>query len=256
MSARRDDAIETTALVVVNAPTPRPPKARRMPIIGAEWEKMPGEPESSYEGLSLYRAMNPAERSLVEVARQRGRHANAIYNAAQTWQWAYRARCWDLHVAANADKALQQALVEKARAVRERQLQVISEQLSIARRGKAAAQLIIDAILAEGQAEGADGKKRPKKLTAAQVSKFAKDLNYAVSALDKSVALERLATGLPTDVTQQAITQKQNTEATLQVVDEMKAIVEEELCDECKRRVARRIERISAQQRAIRARLD
>lgn len=247
MSSARGAAIEAVA-TVVEKPGLRPGtghtwahRRAMMPIAGAEWERIPGESDASWEGFVLYKAIDPRERTLVAVAQQQGKHINTVGKLARKYHWAVRVRAWDRHVAMNADAAEQEALVAEAREIRKKQLNVVKQQLTAAQAGKAQALRIIANI-----------QSAPKE----EAHKYARELDFAMRALDKAVALERLAVGLPTDVTQQTISLKQQLDTTLALVERVKRIIEEHLCDDCRSRVADELGRISAQERAVRARLD
>jgi hypothetical protein len=244
VSAR--EAIETTATEI----TPVPQQGRYhgysktrelAPIVGAEWERMPGESDPSWEGFTLYKAMDPRERSMAAVARQMGKHENTILNQSKRYFWPMRAKAWDRYVAQNADAAAQEELVQQARAIREQQIAVVKRQLDSAK--------ALEALILRGMA--IQNKKKD-----AQGGPDARILDYLARALERVTAQKRLATGLPTDVTQQSISLKRQVDDTLRLVDEMRKIIDEELCPECIERVANRLERVLAQQRAVRARLD
>ena len=77
------------------------------------------------------------------------------------------------------------------------------------------------------------------------------DLAGVATALDKAVRLQRLAMGLPTIMRQQDVVMRQTIEEVNTIMEEVVATIETYVCNECRDKIADRLEQIGRQRAAV-----
>lgn len=231
------------ALVVTGHPKSLPSKIRIAPppTPGREWEKLKGETEIAYAAFLIYRGLDPGTRTISQAARQGGRSLSNYHRFSLKYHWIARVAAWDAYLERQREDAERERLVRQSLAIRDKQQTVINDQLIAAQTLKFQALRVI-----RKQGERDDKMGGPD----------AKILELASRTLERAVELERLAVGLPTDVSQQSIQLKKEVAEAFEITDTVKAIMQEQLCDECKARVTNELRRLARRQRAVADRLQ
>lgn len=222
------------------ASLPRRAKVAAIPREGKEWEKQPGESAQGYAAFVLYRALPPGTRSLNLLARQTGKSLSNFHRFSQKYHWIMRVNAWDEYLARQREDAERDALIREALQFRQSQQTVVKEQLVAAQSLKGQALRVIE---------------RESEKTKQQGGPDVKVLELASRTLERAVEMERMAVGLPTDVTQQSVQLKKEVAEAFEITDAIKGIIAEQLCNECKARVTNEIRRLARRQRAVTDRL-
>lgn len=208
----------------------------RLPLqVPAEWDRLARESPESWEGFCIYRGLPPHDRHLIRVAEALGKHRNSVERLARTYAWVARAAAWDAYLERAQDAAAAERLAAEALRVRDEQARAIRQGLEAARALKTQA---LRAIAREAKKPDIPGPD-------------ARALDLASKALERANHMERLAVGLPTDVTQQALAQKKLIDETLAVTNRVKEIIQEHLCDDCRALVGAELRRLSRRARSV-----
>jgi hypothetical protein len=187
------------------------------------WLRWLREGERPYAAFVTYRDLGD-ERGLQRVADELAVSRTLISRWSAQWQWVARALAWD-----HAQRRAQDAAAAAAR-----------ERLTQQHHG-VASQLLVAAL--ELLRHPAD--ERPKSA----------DVAAAATAIEKAIQQQRLATGLPSDVTRQDVALRANADEVLAMARAVRRVIEEMVCDECRTRIADELGRLEAHQRALAARL-
>lgn len=190
------------------------------------WQRQPGESSKAYLSFVLFRDLGPSARSITQVATQTGKNRTVPQRWATQFRWLERAQLWD-------DAQRKQTDVVR----RDEQDQAIR------RHAQASNALMLQAmrVLQEQPKEGMpDGRQ----------------IQQAAIALDKAIHHNRLALGLPTDVTRQDVQLKQAVEEALDSQTAVRAVLEEHICDDCRQRVGAELRRLAAHQARLRERVN
>jgi hypothetical protein len=206
---------------------------RAQPDAGsAPWERQPGESQVAYEAFQIYRTQDPKVRSINLVARETGTSAKTQGKRSARWSWVARARQYDAWIVTQKDEAQRRAIAEEGIRIREQQNVVLNQQLAA---GRALMRECLRAIQTERAKPNPD----------------ARNLSLIGQALDRAVAAQRLATGMPTELTRQDVHLRQELEKAMQIQATVMQIIEEILCDECRARVGDELERVQADRRKV-----
>jgi len=146
------------------------------------WDKLPGESRQSFHGFSTYRDLGPT-RSLAQVATALGKSATAIEKMSAKYDWVARAEAFDWHrdqIRQQEIERLEREAVDQQRALGQA-LRITSMQRLVGRRpGVSGDGRPLEEIVALD----------PNDLNAQDVARLAVE----------GVRIERLAMGMPTDV--------------------------------------------------------
>lgn len=242
----KDRAIE--AEFVVRNPPGRPralanlPEGQRSTIRptiapgASPWEKQPQESRQAYEAFTVYRAQGKGERSIMKTAKEMAKGRQQLGRWSSRWSWVARCQAWDAYCLDAADEAARKAVADEAMEIRREQNVVLRQQLQA---GRALMRECLRAIQTE------KGKKDPD----------ARNLALAGQALDRAIAAQRLATGMPTELTRQDVNLRKTVEEAMETQKALTQIVEEILCDECRARIGHELGRLRIRQRTIRDQL-
>lgn len=191
------------------------------------WVRAAGESDVAYAAFLAYRDLGSA-RSTAKVGRALGKSADLMQRWSARWAWVARALAWDVN---------QQQIVDRARTEVRRQ--------AVDQHGATARGLLVIVSRLLAPPEGATPNWVPS-LNAVAV---------ASNAMDKAIHHQRLALGLPSDVTRT----EHDLRATIQEGEEtmriVRAVLEEHLCDDCRERVAVQLTAIVGHHERLRARL-
>ena len=189
-----------------------------------KWERQPYETNDAYAAFLLFRDMGPFGRSIRAVARQIGRTPTVPRRWHQQYLWEERAGAWDDDQRRQLDernKDMQDRAVKNHFAISQK---LINQVLNVL--NNQAGQKIPDARI----------------------------LQQAAIALNQGIRHNRLALGLPTDITQNDQYLKGLLEEAMATQEQLRLILEEHLCDDCRQKIGGELRKIAEKQRAIRQR--
>lgn len=189
------------------------------PDDAAPWERQPGETERQYEFFIAYRDQE-GKRGYEALARTLRVSGQRLREVSLRNRWPERCLAWDRMrqqrrdaAKAEADRRLEQRHGGAANALYQMAMRGMLPQPLLGPNDQA----LIDR----------DGQPiyRPPTL---------RELAGAATVLDKAIHHERLAAGLPTDITRQDVLVRQEVQRVNSMVEAMLRILEETLCDECR----------------------
>lgn len=197
------------------------------------WEQQPNESAKVFAPFAAYRDMGRS-RSLRDLARMEHRSVQGLGRLSTIYKWVARAAAYDEHMVREGEertreeeRAARARLAEEANKRRadaiERQYDTATALLTIARRLMSPPKELRDQVKATGDASLLD----------AWVPN-ADNMRAATAAMDKAIHHQRLAMGLPTDVTRQDVVLRQQVIEAADVQDTVIRLIEEFVCDECK----------------------
>lgn len=200
------------------------------------WERQPQESEPAWEAFRRYRDLGP-QRSINEVGRALAKSGSLIDRWARVHQWRARITAYENH----RDRA-------RRVAARQRETKLTDDHLA------AANALMIQALTRLRPTPVLDNAGAP--ILQPDGSPFlvpadAHELNAAANALDKAIKHQRLAVGLPTEVTKQDVMLREQVTGALEAQRIMRAILEEHICDDCRSRVDNELDRVAQHHAAI-----
>lgn len=182
------------------------------------YDRQPGESEPAWQAFVAFRDRGPG-RTVAEVGRKLGKSVNLMDRWCQRWDWRARARAWD----AALDRRRQADLADQRRSATDDAL--------------AAGEALIDrATRLITPPDGADPEAWTPDLRA---------LGAAAAALDKGITLQRLALGLPTSVTRQDATLREEAERVGGMVETIMGVLEEHLCHDCRAVILDQLQRLA-----------
>lgn len=205
------------------------------------WERQPGETEPAWEAFVAFRDLGPG-RTVSAVARELSKSRQLINGWCQRWRWRERAAEWDAEQTRQA-----------AKATADRQQRTVAGHLTAATAllTQALTRLRPTPILdAQGNAV-LDDQGQPY-LRPAEAA----ELSAASSALDRAIKHQRLALGLPSDVTRQDVILRDALKEALDTQRAVRAVIEEHLCDDCRARVGAELQRLARRQAGLAGRLE
>ncbi len=211
-----------------------PPDAANPP--GSEWERRPGESRQAFAAFTAYRAMDRGQRSIRDLAAQLGKQRTLLARWSSRWGWQARVAAWDATLEQAADEATRDRLRAEALKLRDEQTAAARGQLTLAR---ALMRECTRGLLVEQQ------RGEPDARTLAMLSQ----------AIERAIGLERLALGLPTELTRADLALRETANEAVTIQTAVRRVIEETLCDECRARVTDELRRLSARQRALADRL-
>lgn len=197
------------------------------------WEQQPGETLGNYIDFTAYRDMGRT-RSLRDLAPLVDKSVPYLGRVSKQRNWVARARAFDDEQVRlgeertrEEERAARADLAAKAQTRRneaiERQYDTATALLTIARRLMTPPKELRDQVKATGDASLLD----------AWVPN-ADNMRAATAAMDKAIHHQRLAMGLPTDVTRQDVVLRQQVIEAADVQDTVIRLIEEFVCDDCK----------------------
>lgn len=189
------------------------------------WEQQPSERPDSYEKFLAFRNFGPG-RTLAAVSRLLKQSPATIGVLAHRHNWQGRARAWDNHLQAIQDVAAQESREAMVRDHAAAALELL----------KAARQAI------------SRPKHRPSGWSDDQWENWRPApsvLQSSTQALDKAIHHQRLAAGMPTDITRQDIVIRERLAEATEVNKALIMMLQEHLCDECRARIIPELERLS-----------
>ncbi|HEY8601694.1 MAG TPA: hypothetical protein VIL85_24925 [Thermomicrobiales bacterium] len=199
-------------------------------------DRQHGETEQAFEGFSYFRDLGLG-RTVAAVGRKLGKSGNLVDRWCQAHRWRDRAAAYD----AAQIRARETATAERRRVLIERHLQGATDLFDLAMRGMHPAPLLDRDGRAVSDEQGRPIY-RPLSL---------RELAGAATALDKAIQQQRLAAGLPSDVRQHDVAMRQTFEEMNTMMEEVLAIIEEFVCDDCRDKIADRMDEIGQQRARI-----
>lgn len=196
------------------------------------WDRLPTESPVAYQAVTAYLTMDPKGRSIQAVSAQLGKDRSLIGQWSRRHGWVARAKAWDDAQAAKRDEVVREALRQDALSLRGEQGTVKRQQLQAAR---ALMREALRAIKAESDKAVPD----------------ARLLQLAGQALSTAIQQQRLATGLPTDVTRNDLTLRETVNEVNEIGKTVRMIIGEHLCDDCRDRVVAELRRLEARQQQL-----
>lgn len=191
------------------------------------WARQQGESAKAHLAFLIFRDLGPT-RSYPLVAQRLTVSTTLVKRWAGRWEWQLRAMAWD----------------EQQRRLDDQARREVTEDATRNHLGASRA-FLATALRAISGPPGKD-----------DYMPSASMLASATTAMDKAIHHHRLALGLPTDVTRQDITLRENQQELARVVDGVRRVIEEHLCDECRARIAGELRRLGEHHRTIAARLE
>lgn len=193
------------------------------------WERQPRESETTHSYFLAYRDMGYEHRSLRELAKACGKSIGNMEVHSSRWKWQDRVKAWDLYQLRARDAA-----------------SLMRRDEMIERHGRAANNLLLTAqkIISPPDIDP----KTKRLLTDAERKAWRPSglsLQAATGALDKAIHHQRLAAGLPTDITRQDIMVRQQLQEAIEVNKTLIRLLEEHACDECKPGIVRELDRLA-----------
>lgn len=162
-------------------------------MMGAPTERQPKETDEAYQAWRTYCEMGP-ERTHERVAKKLRKSRKMVSTWAARWDWKARIVAWDNEAAERERKAADQAALEKARALADRQEKVQEASWDIAQKLHAKAmEMLAFPLSRQTVRDTKDGKKRT-----IIIEPMAWKLGDIARLAEVSDALSRLATGMST----------------------------------------------------------
>lgn len=192
------------------------------------WEQQPRESDAVYGYFLRYRDMGFGKRSLRLLAKEVERAVPTVEAASHRWKWQARVQAWD----SNEQRTLD------ARAMMER-----GQMLTV--HGRAANNLL---LTAQKMISPPKKEKGGRALTDEERHEWRPSglaLQAATVALDKAIHHQRLAAGLPTDITRQDIMVRQQLQEAVDVNKALIMLLQEHMCDECRPGAIYELERLA-----------
>lgn len=162
---------------------PAVPEPERLP-----WERQKGETAAAFHNFALYRDLGP-HRSISKVALDRKVNADNLKKQSAKWGWVSRAEAYDDHVDATLREARDTERVRLERA-----------QLGL---GSAIVGLALRRINGAAAAMSADGEPIE---AVARLDPNEMDAGDVIRAAEVGVRIQRIASGLPTDLIRGSVT--------------------------------------------------
>lgn len=188
------------------------------------WERQPRETPDAYAAFIVYRDLGPFGRSINAVARAIGKTRTVPKRWHEQYRWDERAGLWDDAQRRELD-GVRKDIQEKA----------VRDHAGSSRSLIALAVGLLNKQRGDGGING-------------------RELQQAAIALDKGIRHHRLAIGLPTDITQNDQYLKGLLDEAMAVQEQLRLILEENLCESCRETVGAQMRKISERQRRIRER--
>jgi hypothetical protein len=182
------------------------------------WERQQREPQGTYLKFLVYRDMDG--RTLAEAAVKLGIHPKVVQGASARWGWVERARAWDNHLRAEEDRTRLATIRKTVRGHAE------------------SAEYLMDV------AKRAISRPANSQVPAPEWRPTSQMLQAATQAFDKAVFHQRLALGLPTDITRQDVVVRQQLQEAVEVNGALLRILEDYLCDTCRPLILAELERL------------
>jgi hypothetical protein len=233
------------------APQRRKPMAERkasiteLPKLGEEWAKLARESAQAYASFQAYYQLPKSERTLTRAAEIVGRHRTQLTTWSSLFHWVERARAYDERVEQRELSAQQQQLSAEQGEQKAQQKAAQEESLRAARALKREALR----ILAKEQEKSQPDRNGKTGLP------DAKNIALAGQALEKATQMERIALGLPTDISRTDITLRETVQEALQSQRLLRDLIAEELCDACRAKIRAKMVRLAERDRELSGRL-
>lgn len=162
-------------------------------MMGAPTERQPKETDEAWQAWLIFRDMGP-ERTHQQVAKKLRKSRKMIATWAARWDWKGRIVTWDNEAEERERKAADQAALEKARALADRQEKVQEKAWDIASKLHAKAmEMLAFPLSRQTIHDSKDGKKRT-----IVVEPMAWKLGDIARLAEVADSLSRLATGMST----------------------------------------------------------
>ncbi len=202
------------------------------------WQKRPGESEPAYAAFLAFRDAGPA-RTVLGLGKSLAKTRQLLDGWCQKHHWRARCAAWDAHLQRAADTSK----IKRTRQMIEQHGQGAVLLRNLALRAMQPQPLVDKDGFPVLDRNGGAVMKPPT----------LRDLGGAAAAMSQAIHHERLAAGLPTDVRQQDVV-LHDTIATMNgMMADLVAIIESQLCPECRLKIADRIDEIARQRAAIAA---
>ncbi|GEM_PF-5734503 len=189
-----------------------------------------------------YWALGPqrSQKKLLLSYEGRPEHLRVTRSRTMVGRWSARFGWQQRVMERQAEQAreLREAVSRRQQQAVAQHLEVVREQMEIARR-----------YLRPPEGNGEGG------IDAGRWKPAPRELEAATLAIDKAIHHQRLALGLPTNVTRQDLLLRETLSEALALQQTTRAIIEEHLCDDCRERLAEELRRLGAAQQALAARL-
>lgn len=187
------------------------------------WEQQPTESSPAFQAFAHYRDQGMG-RTEAAVARSLNKSRQLMDRWSTRWRWDERARAWDVEQAKNRRRA----------AAKQQESMLQGHQ-------RAASALLAQGVIRLRATPYLDAHGQP--LVDPKTNEIVyrpadpSELNAATNAVKEGIKHQRLALGLPTDITRQDIILKEQVQEAAQIQDTILRLIEEFTCDECKARL-------------------
>lgn len=220
MSAQSAD---TTRAQSISAAAPLPDQFGAEVLI-QPWHQQQGEGGKAYEAFSTYRDLGP-QRSITTLERTLNKSRALLGGWSSRYNWVSRCRAYDLHNQQQEEQIAREDRAAKLRTTLSRHDETATNLLTISRR------MLLPPLDLRERARAGDAaaqKELDSWVPPADV------VRAATLALDKAVHHQRLAAGLPTNVTQQDVVLRQQVQEAADINESVIRLLEEFTCDDCK----------------------
>lgn len=248
-----DEQATPTPIAAKRKQYPRLPIAERkarkavdLPKLGEEWLRLRQETKPAYEAFCVYYQTPKAERSINKTAEKIGKHRTQLTTWSSMFSWIVRARAWDDKLENEQARAQQHAIALEQDTQKQQQREAQDDSLKAARALKREALRVL-------AAEQAKAKVGPNGKTAGDPD--AKNIALAGQALEKASQMERIALGLPTDISRTDITLRETVAAALESQRLLRDLITEDLCDACRSAIRAKMVRLAERDRELVTRL-
>jgi hypothetical protein len=200
----------------------------------AAWERQTREPEKAYQAFLTFRDRGPG-RTVTEASRTLLKSRHLIDRWCQRYNWRERAARYD----AATD------LRQRAARLR-RRTEAVGDHILVAIELAEAARAKIRLLpLLDGSGNPVID---PQTGAPYLVPPDAAAIAAAAQGIDKAIKHHRLALGLPTEHTKQDVALRDTLAQALETQQELRAIIEGELCPNCRDRIIGRLARLTRRQ--------
>lgn len=216
-----------------------------LPAPALPWHQQQGEGDKAYQAFEIYRNLGPA-RSITTVERTLSKSRGLISRWSSAHQWVARCRAYDLHNQQQEEQIAREKRAEDLRTTLKRHDDTATNLLTISRR------MLMPPLDLRERARAGDAQAQ-RELDSWVPT--AETVRAATMALDKAVYHQRLAAGLPTNVTQQDVMLRTQVQEQAEISESVLRLLEEFTCDDCKALILPHIRRLVERVAGVKAAL-
>lgn len=228
---------DTTRALSIGAPSPEA-ASLTIPTPALPWQQQQGESGKAYEAFSTYRDLGPG-RSITTLERTLHKSRALLGGWSSRYNWVNRCRAFDLHNQQQEETIAREERAQKLRTTLSQHDQTASNLLTIARR-----MLLPPADLRERARQPDPSIAQPAQKEIDAWVPAPDVVRAATFALDKAVHHQRLAAGLPTNVTQQDVMLRTQVQEAADISESVIRLLEEFTCDDCKAAILPHLRRL------------